>query len=160
MDTNDAATTTTILQRIGTSWRKARENEASAILLSNHVQVGLWTVTLVSPLSPSCSSSRASSGDARSPSLRDGGVVCVSTLRQPPLFFGVLLVLWLVLNLIDARNREIFGRREFFGQGARARGDQATRRIYAGTPSARFSPRDSMHGLWSWLQAPAGGSHQ
>ena len=71
--------------------------------LSNHVQVGLWTVTLaLLAIAVVLVFARQFWGRALA-------VVCATavlfeflTLRQPPLALGVLLVGWLVLTLIDA----------------------------------------------------------
>ena len=70
--------------------------------LSNHVQVGLWTVTLaLLVVAVVLVFVRQFWGRALAVACSTAALFAYLTLGQPPLFFGVLLVSWLVLNLID-----------------------------------------------------------
>jgi ketosteroid isomerase-like protein len=70
--------------------------------LSNHVQVGLWTVTLaLLAIAVVLVFVRQFWGRALGVACATAALFAYLTLRQPPLFFGVLLVSWLALNLID-----------------------------------------------------------
>jgi ketosteroid isomerase-like protein len=71
--------------------------------LSNHVQVGLWTVTLALLIvAVVLVFARRFWGRALAVACAAVVLFAYLTLRQPSLFFGVLLVGWLVLNLVDA----------------------------------------------------------
>ena len=71
--------------------------------LSNHVQVGLWTITLaLFAIAVVLVFARKFWGRGLVFVCATTALFAYLTLGQPPIFLGLLLVGWLVLNLVDA----------------------------------------------------------